>query len=151
LAAAQTEFLRLWIVLAMREDYIAQLDPIAPLLPNHLQSRFYMQRMSGQAALEAVKRPAEAAGHPFAAGVAETLVNTLQLVQLGWGPNDRKNMVPGQFVEPVQLQVVCFQLWQRLSERSGWSMSTSNITRDDLDLVSGDKELPEFVHQALRE
>jgi conflict system STAND superfamily ATPase/WD40 domain-containing protein len=151
LAAAQARFPRLWIVLVMREDYIAQLDPLAYTLPNRLQTRFYMQRMSGPAALQAIKQPAAAGSHPFAPGVAETLVETLQLVRPGRGGSDTQETVPGEFVEPVQLQVVCYQFWNRLSERSGWRTSKSNITEEDLRLIAGDKKLPEFVNQALRE
>jgi hypothetical protein len=83
--------------------------------------------------------------------VAETLVETLQLVRQSWDTGDTAEMVSGQFVEPVQLQVVCYQLWSRLSLQTGWSMSTSSITDEDLGAVAGSKKLAEFVNQALRE
>ena len=63
----------LWVVLTMREDYVANLDPYIHLIPGHLRARFYMQRMEYQAALEAVKKPVEKL-RPFDGGVAEDLV-----------------------------------------------------------------------------
>ena len=103
----------LWVVLTLREDYVAALDPYAPLLFNRLRARFYMERMDVDAALEAIREPAKAHGRPFAPGVAETLVQDLSRIKvLG-----QATAQPGQYVEPVQLQVVCYQLWERL-ERS---------------------------------
>ncbi len=102
----------LWVVLTLREDYVASLDPYAQLTENRLQARFYMERMDVTAALQAVQLPAKDAGRPFAPGVAETLVDDLRQVRVA----GQEDTVPGQYVEPVQLQVVCFQLWERLSQ-----------------------------------
>jgi hypothetical protein len=46
-----------------------------------MRARFYMQRMGYEAALEAVKRPAELAGRPFVPGVAESLVDNLRQIR----------------------------------------------------------------------
>lgn len=100
----------LWVVLSLREDYVASLDPYAELLFNRLRARFYMERMGVAAALEAVRRPAELGGRPFAAGVAEQLVDNLRQVRVP----GQEATVPGQYMEPVQLQVVCYQLWENL-------------------------------------
>jgi len=96
----------LWVVLTLREDYVAALDPYAGLLSNRLRARFYMQRMDYEAALEAVRQPAQQYGRPFAPDVAETLVDNLRQIRV----RDTLATGPGQFVEPVQLQVVCYQL-----------------------------------------
>ena len=72
----------LWVVLAFREDFVAALEPYAPLLTDKMRARFYMQRMGHEAALEAVKKPAELAGWPFAPGVAESLVDNLRQVRV---------------------------------------------------------------------
>ena len=101
---------RLWVVLTLREDFVAPLEPYADLLPNRLRARYYMQRMGQDAALEAVRRPAATYGLPFAAGVAETLVDNLRRVRVQFRPEPQL----GEYVEPVQLQVVCYELWQKL-------------------------------------
>ncbi len=90
----------LWVVLSLREDYLAALDPFARLLPNRMQIRYYLQRMGPEAALQAIKEPAAIARRRFAPDVAEQLVENLR----------RQD----QFVEPVQLQIVCRDLWDKL-------------------------------------
>lgn len=102
------------MVLSLREDYVASLDPYAELLFNRLRARFYMERMGVAAAQDAVRRPAELAGHPFAPGVAEQLVDNLRQVRVA----GQEATVPGQYVEPVQLQVVCFRMWENLAARA---------------------------------
>lgn len=84
----------LWIVLILREDYVAALDPYAPLIADKLRVRFYMERMNVAAALEAVKQPAALAERTYAPRVAERLVdnprriNSLGAVdELGTRPN----------------------------------------------------------------
>ncbi len=59
LAQAMQDDPYLWIVLVMREDYIAALDPYAHILPGGLRTRYYMQRLSREAALKAMKNPVE--------------------------------------------------------------------------------------------
>jgi len=104
----------LWVVLTLREDFIAPLDPFAHLVPGSLTNRFYMQRMGVDAALAAVKHPADRAGRPFAAGVAETLVDNLRRIKVAGQAGEQL----GQYIEPVQLQVVCYQLWENLASRN---------------------------------
>ncbi len=99
----------LWLVLTLREDYVARLDPYSYILDHKLRARFYMERMGYQAALEAVKKPALEGGHPFAEGVAEKLVDNLRQIKV----QGQAHTVTGEFIEPVQLQVVCYQLWDK--------------------------------------
>jgi hypothetical protein len=132
----------LWIILVIREDFVAGLDPYAYLLPNKLRARFHMQRMSYEAALEAVKKPAKKYGCPFAPGVAEILVDNLRQIRV-LGTTTTST---GQFVEPVQLQVVCHQLWENLKERLA-----DQITEQDLeDAGDVDTALATFYEQAIR-
>ncbi len=121
----------LWVVLSLREDYVASLDPYAELLFNRLRARFYMERMGVAAALDAIRKPAELGGRPFAADVAEQLVENLRQVRV---PGQR-DTVADQYVEPVQLQVVCYQLWEHLRGRP-----PGQISADDL-LQAGDVDI----------
>lgn len=131
----------LWVVLTLREDYVAALDPYAHLLAGKLQARFYMQRMGSQAALEATRRPAAQYGRPFAPGVAETLIDNLRQIRVP----DQRETQPGEFIEPVQLQVVCFQLWESLGPDS----AQTEITEADLIRLAGGRDLAQFVDRAL--
>jgi Tol biopolymer transport system component len=131
------------VVLTLREDYVAALDPYSPLLAGKLRARFYMQRMGYPAALEAITRPAALYGRPFADGVAEMLVNNLRQIKVP----DQNQVQLGQFVEPVQLQVVCYQLWENLKARP-----VAPVSADDLrELGNVDSALAEFYEQALRQ
>lgn len=145
----------LWVVLTLREDYVASLDPYAELCFNRLRARFYMERMGVAAALDAVRKPAELAGRPFAAAVAEQLVDNLRQVRIP----GQEATVPGQYVEPVQLQVVCYQLWKNLGRGEGKGKEGKEgregkeggeITLEDL-AVAGDvdRALTQFYEETL--
>lgn len=101
----------LWVLLSLREDYVAALEPYTQYLDDRLRARFYMQRMGVPAALEAVQKPAAQAGRPFAPGVAEILVDNLRRIRT---QSQEALTQLGQDIEPVQLQVVCYQLWEHL-------------------------------------
>jgi hypothetical protein len=147
LAQAMTQDPLLWVVLTMREDYVANLDSYTHLIPGNLRARFYMQRMEHKAALEAVQKPAEQYGRPFAQGVAENLVDNLRQIRIGAQARDQAETQPGQFVEPVQLQVVCYQLWENLK-----SQPPGQITQQDLEeLGDVDTALAQFYEQAIAE
>ena len=134
----------LWVVLVMREDFVAALDPYLRLLPDRLRSRFYMQRLRADNALKAVKYPAETMACPFAQGVAEALVRNLRQLHV----RGRPEPIQGEFVEPVHLQVVCFQLWQNLLERGELP---AEITHEDLDSLGDvDSALAQFYEAAVR-
>lgn len=141
-AAALKADYTLRVVLAMREDYIADLDPYAHLLPEKLRTRFRMERLRRRAALAAITQPLEAdpvksVGLRFSEGVAETLVDNLLRIRAR--DDEGGDEILGQFVEPVQLQVVCQSLWQKVRAEGN-----ALITDDHLKTF-GD------VNQALRE
>ncbi|MBN1582572.1 MAG: hypothetical protein JXA89_17820, partial [Anaerolineae bacterium] len=68
-SAALDTYPSLHVLFTMREDYIAELTPYVSLLPEQLRSRFRLERLQRDAALEAIQQPAEQAGCPFASGV----------------------------------------------------------------------------------
>ena len=131
----------LWVVLSLREDYLAGLQPYSRLMKNHMRARFYMKRMESTAALEAVEAPARLGGRPFAEGVAQTLIDNLRQIRVQ-GTAERQQ---GQFIEPVQLQVVCYQLWQNLQSRP-----LGPITQEDVNQLGNvDRALSQFYEQAI--
>jgi WD40 repeat protein len=142
LAQATQDFPNLWVVLVMREDYIAYLDPYVHLLPGRLRVRYYMQRLGREAAIEAVEGPARKSGRSYAKGVAKKLVDDLSGIKVQ-RPDGSSDVKPGQYVEPVQLQVVCFSLWDNLS------FDGTQITEKDLQEV-GDVNQSLEKHYARR-
>lgn len=110
LGQALRELPQLTLLLGLREDFLAQLDPYLDLFPDRLRSHFRLELLSPEAALAAVARPAEGAGVPFTPEAARALVEDL-------GRSRSQVMagevveVKGSVVDPVQLQVVCERLW----------------------------------------
>jgi tetratricopeptide (TPR) repeat protein len=98
------------IVLVMREDYIAQLDPYVEVFPNRLRTRLRLERLGREAGLLAVEQPLEGTGVSFAPGVAEQLIQDLMKERVDTG-NGQIRVISGEYIEPVQLQVVCHSLW----------------------------------------
>jgi len=122
------------VVLAMREDYIAELDPYATFLLEGLQTRFRLESLREEAAVEAVKRPLWNRDQSFEDGVAERLVEDLLTIRTASGATAR-----GEFVEPVQLQVVCRNLWRNLQITESKAITIGHLARfGDVDQVLSD-------------
>lgn len=100
------------VIFCMREDYIAELDPYLPLLPEKLRTRFRLEHLREKKALTAITKPLEKTNRSYAPGVAEQLVKNLLRI-----PNQSMTgtQTMGLYVEPVQLQVVCQSLWDALT------------------------------------
>ena len=140
LAQAMKDDPLLTVILVMREDYIASLDLYAHILPGGMRTRYYMQRLTRDMALKAVRNPVEHI-RPFAEGVAEKLVEDLSSIVVH-KPGNVQELHSGQYVEPVQLQVVCYSLWDSLPPDG------SKITEADLTEVGDvDQSLERFYDQ----
>jgi hypothetical protein len=100
------------VLFAVREDFLASFVPYESLFDDKLRNRFRLERLRRDAALAAVRMPLVGTGRSFAPGVAEELVRQLSLIR--FETEDRMDSVEGESVEPVQLQVVCQQLWDSL-------------------------------------
>ena len=147
----------LGVVLAMREDHLAGLDPYAPLLSKRLRTRFRMEQLAYEGALEAVQKPAARAGCPFAPGVAEKLVDDLRRIRIALpspvaecdrmlrGAGDGGERTLGPYVEPVQLQVVCNRLWENFPEEQGDAIRWEDVQK----FGNVDRALTEFYESAL--
>ncbi len=115
------------VVFSMREDYIAELDPYASVLPNKLRSRYRLEPLRARAALSAVTGPLEKTNLKFAPGVAEHLVENLLKIQMKTAEGITE--IPGEFVEPVQLQVVCQSLWENVRGAGEKVITEEHLTK----------------------
>jgi uncharacterized caspase-like protein len=125
LAQAMQDDPQLQVVLVMRQDFLAALDPFAHLMSNGLRARYSMQLLEPDAALVAVTEPAKIMGRGYAPGVAEKLIDDLRSIKV-YKPDGTLDTRPGQYVEPIQLQVVCYSLWENLP------IDRIQITEEDL-------------------
>jgi hypothetical protein len=101
------------VILSMRQEYLADVEPLAARLPADLAvRRFALTRLGPDGALAAVTRPA-APYAAYAAGVAEEIVrqlNTIRVPGFDGVPVEKR----GEFIEMVHLQIVCDRLWRGL-------------------------------------
>ena len=95
------------------------------MLPLRFQKRFRLERLRKEAAKKAIEGPVENTGRSYAKNVADELVNNLLQQQIKYFDGTRAT--PGEFVEPVQLQIVCRSLWEDLPE---------NVTEIDQGAIS---------------
>jgi hypothetical protein len=139
---------KLGLLLSMREDYLADMDSFAGYLPDRLRTRMRMERLSEKQAHDAIARPAKDAGKPFDAGVAGKLTDDLRRVQTGHKSSAQATSdghALGKYVEPVQLQIICRQLWSKLPD------DATTITGEQVEtLARVDDALTNFYRDALR-
>jgi WD40 repeat protein len=103
-----------WAVFAMREDYLGPLDRYTKHIPTRLSHTYRLDLLTKEAALESVTGPAAALGVTFDRDAAWRLVDNLSALVVDY--EDKQKSGLGEYVEPVQLQVVCRRLWGKLDE-----------------------------------
>ena len=136
------------VLFSMREDFVAEFDPYAALLPEKMRTRLRLERLRETTALGAVTQPLETVHSSngrrrFAPDVAEQLVHNLLQVKVKTPEGIKK--VKGEFVETLQLQVVCQALWENLSD------DAYLITEHDLEAYGDvDKALGHFYENAIK-
>jgi len=104
---------RIWALFALREDYLAALDPYRNLLPTHLETRYRLDLLGRDDAADAIQQTATSGGVTFNADALSKLLDDLTLTTV-----QKRDlsfaMEPGGPVEPLQLQLVCGDLWRNL-------------------------------------
>jgi WD40 repeat protein len=103
-----------WVLFAMREDFLARLDPYLGYFPERLSAHFQLDFLGLEASQQAIEEPVKAFGVAYTQNALGLLLHDLSLVRV----LDESNKVverPGSYIEPVELQVVCERLWR--SER----------------------------------
>src|SRR2546423_1296196 len=101
-----------WALFSIREDYVAALDPYTRAVPTRLKANLRLDLLSPDAARLAIEEPARNEGVSFTAEATSRLIDDLRrvMVRSRAGTFERRL---GPYVEPVHLQVVCSQLWEK--------------------------------------
>lgn len=105
---------RVWALFAMREDYLAAIQPFARQLPTHLQNRYRIDFLRREdQAVDTITGPLREApyGRVFGVGVVEEMLANLAKVRTEAGEQ------LSDTVEPLQIQVVCRNLWERIQKK----------------------------------
>lgn len=135
-AAVEDEKHRLWLLLAMREEYLASLEPFCQAIPGYLNARFRLELLSAEQAWKAIMRSAADGGIAFSEQAVDVLVDDLcrVLVQEADGSLAEKR---GQYVEPVHLQVACRRLLEHLPEGTTEISAADAHTQGNVDAALG--------------
>jgi hypothetical protein len=84
-------------------------------MPDRLRTRYHLELLREDAATAAIQRPFEAAGKTIDVPTARGLAGQLLQMRVQGELGGEAKAVRGEFVEPVQLQVVCQRLWMEMS------------------------------------
>ena len=132
----------IWALCVIREDYLASLDPYRHFIPTRFHHSYRMDLLHLRAAAEAIRMPAKSVGVDFTDHAIALLLDSLCRIRIRL-PNGDFTYRCGETVEPVQLQVTCRRLFERLDEQ------VTRIDMDDLDEV-GDVEEALAEYYAIR-
>jgi hypothetical protein len=138
---------RRWALLAMREDYMGGLDRFRRYLPRQLRSTFRLDLLDEPEALRAIQEPARKSGVEFGDDAARILVDALRQVHTGAGGEPTATET-SPYIEPVLLQVLCYNLFRRYSKRG--SEFTSITCEDVRSFQPFEKALAKYYASAIR-
>jgi WD40 repeat protein len=102
----------LWALFALREEYVAALEPYLNRIPRRLASRFRLDLLDASSAREAFEKLFASREVSVAPEAAVRLIDDLRRV-LVQRPDGSSQEVLGPSVEPVHLQIVGLRLWNR--------------------------------------
>lgn len=106
----------IWALFAIREDRAAELQPYLDFFPTSLAFRYRLDALGVEAGREVIRETAKApqsAGEWIQADVPAVIVNDLSTVSV-LGEDGVETLQPGPVLEPVQLQIVCRGLWDKV-------------------------------------
>jgi WD40 repeat protein len=103
---------RRWALFSMRDDYVAALAPYLRAIPTRLNCTYRLDLLGAAAAHAAIREPAGLLSVDFEDAAAARLIDDLRQVQVQRSDGSIEEQF-GPWVEPVQLQVVCYRLWEQ--------------------------------------
>ena len=118
----------LWALFAIREDYLGGLAPYTLPIPTRFKDTFRLDLLEADAARQVVQSTAELGHVHFTDEAADQLIDDLTRVrvQLADGSFETQS---GLYVEPVHLQVVCRDLWEKRDPND------PDITPDEIEKI----------------
>ncbi|HSF49787.1 MAG TPA: hypothetical protein VLA74_03425, partial [Nitrososphaeraceae archaeon] len=139
-------------VFIIREDYLAQLDPYSSLLPEKLRPRFRLEKLREDAALLAIKGPLENISEKFIQNnlgnieeYIKSIIKELMKIRVE-STAGQTYQVDGEFVEPIQLQVVFKRWWEKIMDYNG-----KNIQQRKINVIDVDNALEDFYEESINE
>jgi hypothetical protein len=130
------------VLLSMRSDYLAELLPHEDALPSRLVTRFAIESLREDAARAAITGAFAYTDVPISPDDVDRLLD--QMLDLAVGRPDG-TPVRGQYVNLIQLQILCRRLWQDAADSQSGEVSVG-ARRDVPDL---EEMMRGFVDAAL--
>jgi hypothetical protein len=135
----------IWVLFAMREDYMGGLNRYLHHIPGFLQTTFRLDFLDTESAKVAIIEPARKHHVEVTDEAATELISRLRTIRVQ-SPGNSVKTVKGPYVQPFQLQVVCRNLWRTLDrEKRG---RFKNI---DLERVRVHADIAESMRQYYRD
>jgi hypothetical protein len=106
----------IWALFVIREDFLAPLLPLAALLPTHLRARYRLELLDLPRAEIVLRETAREEKREFEPEALTKLVHDLSLVKVQQADGSYREE-PGGVVEPMQLQVAGWRLWEKTKEK----------------------------------
>lgn len=139
----EIEEFKLKVIISLREDYLPNLESYNAFIPSLKKSRFRVEQMKQENALEAVWRPAQ---HIINQKYATKVVDMLyaQTIENFDGVKDKEEIYETQSIEPFILSLVCEQINNtRINENE------QEITNDLLKEIDVNKIIKSFYNQSI--
>lgn len=102
-----------WALFAVREDFLAPIVSLGRVLPTRFKQTFRLDFLSKENACDVIQKTANLGNYEFETEALQRLVDDLAIVNVQ-GVDGKFEPVPGEFVEPLHLQVACQHILQKL-------------------------------------
>ena len=152
IANALDDIYVLRIVLIIREDYLAPLDPFRNVLPQYLRAHYRLERLRSDSALLAIKGPLANVPKDLIKDYKgdidqdiNIIVHDLMKIQIEYQPG-KTMQIEGEFIEPIQLQVVAKRWFEKIT-----NVHNNNFKPNLMYVSDVDNALEEFYEDAINE
>ena len=149
------------IVFVMREDYLAELNPFSKFLPEMLKPRYRLERLRKDPALSAIRGPLQKLYEDYYEKNKNELNNEIQaiveeLLKIRVETHTSKHSeIVGEYIEPIQLQVVCDRWWRerhKEKQQGNVHLLQNSLKIENLkNLINIDNALEDFYEEAVEE
>jgi tetratricopeptide (TPR) repeat protein len=132
------------LLLVIRQEYLPELETHSDVFPHLLRIRYHLQRLRKEQAKDAIIEPLLHEEYKVDDSAADPVIDELLKMQVQ--VRDKTETVTGEFVEPVQLQIVCQSLWPDFPREKGARITFS---ADQVSKVN--KALESFYESVIEE
>ncbi|NLI83490.1 MAG: hypothetical protein GX443_17690 [Deltaproteobacteria bacterium] len=132
---------QIWALFAIREEYVGALDAYSRFLPNHFAARYHLDFLSRNDGEKAVIGPLERLNIPYEPQVVKAILADLgRTGERGQsnvdveedGALEFEDLSDVPLIDPLHLQLVCTQLWDRVQR-----LKLETVSREAFGEVGG--------------